>query len=104
MCICDVDSGWGDRGADGQNVLEQKAERAGVGWGMGGRAVRICNLPRSGWGGGLASTAKPGVPGAHRLPCLSVAGEHRGAPRGGEHPREEGGPDLRHDGQGEPGR
>lgn len=34
-------------------------------------------------------------------PCVSPAGEHCGAPRGGEHPREEGGPDLRHDGQGE---
>lgn len=42
-------------------------------------------------------------PRLHWLSLLfaTLAGEHRGAPRRREHTREEGGPDLRHDGQGE---
>lgn len=62
--------------------------------------VLIWNLPRSGGiflgKGPKAQSARSQPP-----PCLSLAGEHRGTPRGGEHPREAGGPNLRHDGQGE---
>lgn len=82
---------------EGQSFPGQEAERAGVEAGESSPHGEPAQI----WGHSFGRDPKAAWPGAQRPACLSLAGEHRGAPRGGEHPREEGGPDLRHDGQGE---
>lgn len=83
---------------EGQSFPGQEAERAGMEAGESSPHPEPAQI----WGHSFGGDPKAAWPGAQRPACLSLAGEHRGAPRGGEHPREEGGPDLRHDGQGEP--